>query len=96
MQKSRGLHSVSTVRTASGVALQRTRKVALHAVAGVLLLTAMAGCKRTPNPNVWATVNGHTIMKAEVEKYFQNKVSAMQQKPTADESAMLRLDIVHQ
>ncbi|MEO6828545.1 MAG: SurA N-terminal domain-containing protein, partial [Acidobacteriaceae bacterium] len=42
------------------------------------------------------TVNGHTIMKAEVEKYFQNKVSAMQQKPTADESAMLRLDIVHQ
>lgn len=34
-------------------------------------------------------------MKAEVEKYYQNKLSAMQQPPTADEAAMLKLDILH-
>ena len=93
MQKSFLSRSVSFKREHSGIA--RTRKIALHAVAGVLLLTAVAGCKRAPNPDVWATVNGHPIMKAEVEKYFQNKVSAMQQPPTADEAAMLKLDILH-
>jgi len=61
-----------------------------------LLLTALAGCKHTPNPDVWATVNNHPIMKSEVMKYYDNKVSTMQQQPTADEAAMLKLDIVHQ
>ncbi len=93
MQKSFLSRSVSFKREHSGIA--RTRKIALHAVAGVLLLTAVAGCKGKPNPDVWATVNGHPIMKSEVEKYFQNKVGAMQQPPTADEAAMLKLDILH-
>ena len=93
MQKSFLSRSVSFKREHSGIA--RTRKIALHAVAGVLLLTAVAGCKGKPNPDVWATVNGHPIMRSEVEKYFQNKVSAMQQPPTADEAAMLKLDILH-
>ncbi len=66
------------------------------ALAGVLLLTAFSGCKRTPNPDIWATVNNHPIMKSEVDKYFQNKVSTMQQQPTADEASMLKLDILHQ
>ena len=73
-----------------------TRNVALRAAAGVLLMTVLAGCNRKPNPNVWATVNGHAIMKAEVEKYYQNKLSTMHQQPTADEAAMLKLEILHQ
>lgn len=67
----------------------------MQALLGALLLTAVAGCKRTPNPDVLATVNSHPIMKAEVQKYFDNKVSTMQQPPTADEAAMLKLDILH-
>jgi len=73
-----------------------TRNVALGAAAGILLLTSLAGCNRKPNPDVWATINGHPIKKAEVEKYYQNKLSTMHQQPTADEAAMLKLDILHQ
>lgn len=64
--------------------------------AAVLLMTAVSGCKHAPNPDVWATVNGHPIMQAEVEKYFKNKVGTMQQPPTPDEAAMLKLDILRQ
>jgi peptidyl-prolyl cis-trans isomerase SurA len=73
-----------------------SRSAALHAMVGVILLTTVAGCKRAPNPNVWATVNGHPITKGEVEKYFQNKISAMPQQPTPDEASTLKLDILHQ
>ncbi len=95
MQKSSLSRSVSFEREALKTTLQRTRKIALHTVAGVLLLTALAGCKHTPNPDVLATVNGHPITKSEVEKYFQNKISTMQQQPTADEASMLKMDILH-
>lgn len=79
----------------SQTASRLRRRIALQAMMGALLLTTVAGCKRTPNPDVWATVNGHSIMKAEVQKYFDNKVSTMQQQPTEDEAAMLKLDILH-
>lgn len=72
------------------------RSAARRSLTAALLLTAIAGCKRTPNPDVWATVNSHPIMKQEVEKYFQNKVSAMPQQPTEDEADTLKLDILHQ
>lgn len=96
MQESLLSRRVSFKGKLSEMTLHRTRKIAFHAVAGVLLLAAFTGCKRTPNPDVWATVNGHPIMKSEVDKYFQSKVSTMRQQPTADEAAMLRLDVVHQ
>jgi peptidyl-prolyl cis-trans isomerase SurA len=63
-------------------------------VAMALLLTLAAGCKRTPNPDVWATVNGHPIQRADVEKYYQNRVNAAPQQPTADEADRLRLEIL--
>lgn len=75
---------------------RRAIRMGPPAIAAVLMLTAIAGCKRAPNPDVWATVNGHPIMKGEVEKYYQAKISTAQQQPTADESAMLKLDILHQ
>lgn len=96
MQKSFLSRSVSSRREPSRIAFRPAHNIAFQAMAGILLLTAIAGCKRTPNPDVWATVNGHNIMKSEVDKYFQNKVSTMQQQPTADEAAMLKLDILHQ
>ncbi len=95
IQKSFSSRGICPVRAAR-ISLHRGRRTALCAAAGALLLTAIAGCKHTPNPNVWAAVNGHSIMKSEVDKYYQNKVGSMQQQPTADEAAMLRLDILHQ
>jgi peptidyl-prolyl cis-trans isomerase SurA len=81
---------------AGGRAAERYRSAVSRTLTAALLLTAMAGCKRTPNPDVWATVNSHPIMRQEVEKYFQNKVSAMPQQPTEDEADTLKLDILHQ
>ncbi|MHB8303000.1 MAG: SurA N-terminal domain-containing protein [Acidobacteriaceae bacterium] len=75
---------------------QRATRSALRgALAGALLLSGVAGCKRTPNPDVWATVNGHPIMQQQVQKYFQNKISTMPQQPTQDEASTLKLDILH-
>lgn len=76
--------------------LQPSRNIALQAVIGALLLSSVSGCKRKPNPDVWATVNGRPIMKQEVDKYYQNRISAMPQRPTPDEAAALKLDILHQ
>jgi peptidyl-prolyl cis-trans isomerase SurA len=75
---------------------RRATRIVLPAIAAGLMLTAIAGCKRAPNPDVWATVNGHPIMKAEVERYVQAKLSAAQRQPTADEAAMLKLDTLRQ
>ena len=66
-----------------------------HVVLGALLLAGLSGCKHTPNPDVWATVNGHPISRAEVEKYYQNQVAASPQRPTQDEADRLRLEILH-
>ena len=77
-------------------ALRRAAKVGTVAMSCALFLAAFAGCSRAPNPDVWATVNGHPIMQSEVDKYYQNKVNSMQQQPTADEAAMLKLEILHQ
>jgi peptidyl-prolyl cis-trans isomerase SurA len=77
-------------------ALQRTAKIGTLATAGALLFASLAGCKRTPNPDVWATVNGHPITEAVVDKYYQNQATSKPQQPTADEAAMLKLEILHQ
>jgi peptidyl-prolyl cis-trans isomerase SurA len=77
-------------------ALQRTAKIGTLATAGALMFASLAGCKRTPNPDVWATVNGHPITEAVVDKYYQNQATSKPQQPTADEAAMLKLEILHQ
>ncbi len=96
MRKSFLSSSYVVSRGASEIALLPTRSIGLAAMASVFFLVALAGCSRTPNPNVWATVDGHPIMKSEVDKYYQAKVNSMQQQPTADEEATLKLDILHQ
>jgi peptidyl-prolyl cis-trans isomerase SurA len=78
------------------MALQRTAKIGTLAMAGALFFASLAGCKRTPNPDVWATVNGHPITESDVNRYYENQVKSRQQQPTADEAAMLRLEILHQ
>ena len=78
------------------MALQRTAKIGTVAVTGALVLASIAGCNHTPNPDVWATVNGHPITESVVDKYYQNQMSSRQQQPTPDEAAMLKLEILHQ
>ncbi|MBA2682257.1 MAG: SurA N-terminal domain-containing protein, partial [Ktedonobacteraceae bacterium] len=93
MQKSAVLASASATLKIMGTS---TRRIASLTLTGGILLAGLGGCNRTSNPDVWATVNGHSIVKADVEKYFNNKVGAMQQQPTPDEASTLKLDILRQ
>ena len=78
------------------MAPHRTVKMGTIAVTGALFFAALAGCTRTPGPDVWATVNGHPITESEVNKYYQTQLNSRQQQPTTDEAAMLKLEILHQ
>jgi peptidyl-prolyl cis-trans isomerase SurA len=78
---------------------QRNRRLTTM---GTALLTAavclplITGCKHAPNADVVATVNGHPLMKADLEKYYQNSLGDAQQQPSAEQADNLRLNILHQ
>lgn len=78
------------------IIVRRLQTGLISLATALVMLVTVTGCKRAPGPDVWATVNDHPIMKAEVEKYYQAKISTAQQQPTADEAAMVKLDILHQ
>ncbi len=54
------------------------------------------GCKREapPAPDVWATVNGKSITRAEVEKYYRSRVNPEAQEPSQEEALSLMLNIL--
>lgn len=80
--------AMATPRSATFRCLEAGR---FHFVMGALLLSILAGCNRTPNPDVLATVNRHPIFRADVEKYYQNSAPP---KATADQAERLRLEIL--
>jgi len=41
-------------------------------------------------------VNGHKILKADVEKYFQNQTASAEQQPTGEQATSLRLSILRE
>jgi peptidyl-prolyl cis-trans isomerase SurA len=59
-------------------------------------LSLMTGCKHAPNADVVATVNGHPLMKADLEKYYTNQLGDAQQTPSSEQADTLRLNILHQ
>jgi peptidyl-prolyl cis-trans isomerase SurA len=66
-----------------------------------LLLAAMlmpvAGCKQSPNADIVATVNGHAIMKADLDKAYANQLGEQQQQAaqSTEEADSLRLNLLH-
>lgn len=66
----------------------------------VLLLAVVAsgatvGCKgRGAGADVLARVNGHKIMRSDVEKYYQNQTRDAQQPPSDEQAQSLRLSIL--
>ncbi len=64
--------------------------------AALLLAMALAGCNRGHSADVLATVNGHAIMKAEVEKAYQAQLgeAQQQQQPSQDQADSLRLNLL--
>jgi peptidyl-prolyl cis-trans isomerase SurA len=77
------------------------RNVARKAQVGLLIgaslaLPFVAGCNRGHNPDVLATVNGHPIYRADVDKYYENQIGDAKQRPTREQQESLRLNILHQ
>ena len=56
-------------------------RFAVLILVGGTMLAALAGCNRSPAPDVMATVNGKEILSSEVEKYYQANLGDNPQKP---------------
>ena len=59
------------------------------------VLCFSAGCN-SHGPDVMARVNGHNILKTDVEKYYQNTTAGQAQQPTGEQAASLRLSILRE
>jgi peptidyl-prolyl cis-trans isomerase SurA len=70
-----------------------------QAAAGLLpiALLILAGCNKTPPADVVATVNGHAIMRADMDRVFQEQLGQAQNQPASPEEAdSLRLSSVRE
>jgi peptidyl-prolyl cis-trans isomerase SurA len=59
-------------------------------------LTAVSACHRAPAADVVATVNGKDIQRSEMEKYYKAYLADNAQKPSAEQSDIVRLNILKQ
>lgn len=65
-------------------------------VLGITLL-ALAGCNRTHGVDVVATVNGHAIMKADMDRMYAVQLGqAQDQQQSQEQGDSLRLSVVHE
>jgi peptidyl-prolyl cis-trans isomerase SurA len=55
---------------------------------------AAAGCQRGHGPDVVATVNGKSIMRADVEARFQDTLGESHQQPSKEQADIVRLNVV--
>jgi peptidyl-prolyl cis-trans isomerase SurA len=61
-----------------------------------VLLALLAGCHRSPAPDVMATVNGKDILRSDLEKYYQANLGDTPQRPSPEQADIVRLNILHQ
>jgi peptidyl-prolyl cis-trans isomerase SurA len=68
-------------------------------VCGGALLAPVAGCHRPPAPDVMATVNGKEILRAELERKYQDyklRQGETPQEPSAEQAGIVRLGVLRQ
>ena len=56
-----------------------------------LAVLAMGGCNRAHNADVVATVNGHAVMRAEMDKAYRDQLGDTQQQPSQEQADSVRL-----
>lgn len=62
-------------------------------------LLPIAGCKHSHNADIVATVNGHAIMRTELDKAYATQLGDaqhQQQQPSQDQADSLRLNVLHE
>jgi peptidyl-prolyl cis-trans isomerase SurA len=59
-------------------------------------LAVLCGCKKDSQPadGVWGTVDGTSITRAEVDKYYQSQLNPEAPQPSQDEALSLRLNVL--
>ncbi len=72
-------------------------KIAIRFALAALTLS-LAGCKPTQSADVVATVNGHPIMRSEMEKAYDAQLgdTTPTEKPTQEQADSLRLNLLRQ
>jgi peptidyl-prolyl cis-trans isomerase SurA len=62
-----------------------------------VIMLPVAGCNRSHSAEVVATVNGHAIMRTEVDKSYQEQLgeSAQQRQLSQEQADSLRLNVLH-
>jgi peptidyl-prolyl cis-trans isomerase SurA len=73
----------------------RSRFAVLILCSGALL-APIAGCHRSPAPDVMATVNGKEILRSDLEKYYKASLGDNPQEPSAEQAEIVRLNILKQ
>lgn len=63
--------------------------------AGVLAVS-ITGCKQAPGPDVLATVNGKSILQADVDRIYKQSVGDAAEQQSKEQVATARLNILHQ
>jgi peptidyl-prolyl cis-trans isomerase SurA len=94
---SRGLHA-NRVTTNGETLLRKNSCFAQSAAAlsAAVLLAALIACNSQTGGDVMATVDGRKILRADVDKYYDNNVASAQQAPVGEQATALRLNILHQ
>jgi peptidyl-prolyl cis-trans isomerase SurA len=74
----------------------RTIRTAAVAIAAALLLAGLGCTGKQETEGVMASVNGHKITRAEVQKYYDNQLAESPQKPSQEQADTLRLNILRE
>ena len=76
----------------------RTRRTTVAAGLLTITLLLLAGCNRTHGIDVIATVNGHAIMRADMDRMYAEQLGqqAPGQQPSPEQADSLRLSVMHE
>src|SRR5580700_4290446 len=64
------------------------------ALASILLIVCVCGCKRAVSDNVAATVNGRLITYADLDKQYQAQFMSSAEKPSTDQMEIQKLEVL--
>jgi peptidyl-prolyl cis-trans isomerase SurA len=65
-------------------------------LAAGILTVSIGGCHQAPSPEVLATVNGKTILQADVDRAYKEYLGDTPQLPSKEVAATQRLNVLHQ
>lgn len=87
---------MSSSKFRSGASRARFSQRTIGWVCAALLLALAAGCGRSHDASVMATVNGKPIMRADVEQVYLANLGDSNQQPSGVQASIMRLNILRE